>query len=88
MQQRVSDHEDVEDEDENGDKTMLDLDDLDDEEREMLLQYLQQEYEKNPDGFPFPQELLNKELYKRGKKDEDILDIQSDEMVVEDAQEG
>ena len=37
---------------------MIDLDDLNEEEREMLMQYLQQEYEKNPDAFPFPQELL------------------------------
>ena len=33
---------------------MIDLDDLNEEEREMLMQYLQQEYEKNPDAFPFP----------------------------------
>jgi hypothetical protein len=37
---------------------LIELDDLDENERQMLLQYLQQEYEKNPEKFPFPKEIL------------------------------
>ena len=86
----MQEEEDEEGDGEEGDgedKTMIDLDDLDDNEREMLLQYLQQEYEKNPDQFPFPQEFLEKNLKRGGlKKEEDsIKDIKSEEMVVEEA---
>lgn len=61
-QQVQQNDEEDEEGDDGEDKTMIDLDDLDDNEREMLLQYLQQEYEKNPDQFPFPQEFLEKNL--------------------------
>lgn len=37
---------------------MIDLDQLDDQNREMLLEYLKQEYDKNPGQFPFPKELI------------------------------
>jgi hypothetical protein len=37
---------------------MIDLDQLDDQNREMLLEYLKQEYDKNPAQFPFPKELI------------------------------
>ncbi len=40
------------------DKLLIDIDDLDEENKAMLLQYLQAEYEKNPDQFPFPKEIL------------------------------
>lgn len=66
---------------------MIDLDDLNEEEREMLMQYLQQEYEKNPDAFPFPQELLERGLnWQKNEGEEDVKDIQSEEMVVEENQ--
>ena len=41
--------EDEEDEEDEEDKTLIELDDLDDNDREMLMQYLKQEYDKNPD---------------------------------------
>jgi len=37
---------------------MVDLDELNDDEKQMLLNYLNEEYEKNPDQFPFPKEKL------------------------------
>jgi hypothetical protein len=40
---------------------LVDLDQLDDTNKQMLLEYLQQEYEKNPDQFPFPKELLEQQ---------------------------
>lgn len=66
---------------------LIELDDLDENERQMLLQYLQQEYEKNPDQFPFPKEILQDYMMQQQqqKQDESIRDIKSDEMVVEDA---
>ena len=69
---------------------MVDLDDLDETDRELLLQYLQQEYEKNPDQFPFPKELLPANFIKKGQQapdqqeEESVRDIKSEEMVVED----
>ena len=38
---------------------LMDLNELDDQEKQLLLQYLQDEYEKHPDQFPFPKEHLN-----------------------------
>lgn len=40
------------------DKILVDLDELNDDEKQMLLAYLNEEYEKNPDQFPFPKEKL------------------------------
>ena len=40
------------------DKLLIDLNELDDSEKQMLLAYLQDEYEKNPDQFQFPKEKL------------------------------
>ena len=37
---------------------MIDLDQLDDHNREILLEYLRQEYDKNPSQFPFSKELI------------------------------
>lgn len=53
----------------------------------MLLQYLQQEYEKNPDQFPFPKELLQGNFKMQVPKEDSIRDIKSEEMIVEDAQQ-
>ena len=36
----------------------IDLDQLNDGEKQMLIQYLEEEYEKNPEQFPFPKEKL------------------------------
>jgi len=71
---------------------LIDLDKLDDNNKQMLLEYLQQEYEKNPDQFPFPKELIEEQLMKQynqqqkqGRQEtESVRDIKSDEMVVED----
>ncbi len=39
---------------------MIDLNELDEDEKQMLLQYLQEEYDKHPEQFPFPKEHLSK----------------------------
>lgn len=46
---------------------VLDLEELSDDQRQMLLAYLQDEQTKNPEQFPFPKEkleqlLMNKKL--------------------------
>jgi protein-arginine kinase activator protein McsA len=38
---------------------MIDLNELDPNEKKMLLQYLQEEYDKHPEQFPFPKEHLS-----------------------------
>ena len=56
----------------------------------MLLEYLRQEYEKNPDQFPFPKELIEDYMNKQSQQQqqrqdtESVRDIRSDEMVVEE----
>jgi hypothetical protein len=37
---------------------LIDLDQLDEDNRQALLEYLKNEYEKNPNQFPFPKELI------------------------------
>jgi len=64
---------------------LIDLDQLDDQNRQMLLEYLHQEYEKNPDQFPFPKELIEEYMLKQGGAPEGVKDIKSQEMVLEDA---
>jgi hypothetical protein len=64
---------------------LIDLDQLDDQNRQMLLEYLHQEYEKNPDQFPFPKELIEEYMLKQGGQQEAVKDIKSQEMVLEDA---
>ncbi len=44
---------------EDDEEMQLDLNQLDDQEKQMLLQYLQEEYEKHPEQFPFPKEHLS-----------------------------
>ena len=57
----------------------------------MLLEYLRQEYEKNPDQFPFPKELIEDYMNKQSQQQqqrqdtESVRDINSDEMIVEDS---
>ncbi len=73
---------------------LIDLDKLDETNKQMLLEYLQQEYEKNPDQFPFPKELIEEQLMKQYQEQqqqrqnrqetESVRDIKSDEMIVED----
>lgn len=50
--------EDGQEEEGRNDMMMVDLDELDEVEKELLLNYLQQEYVKNPEQFPFPREQL------------------------------
>lgn len=92
QQQMMQQQQDEEDEDDE-DKTLIELDDLDENDKEMLLQYLQQEFEKNPDQFPFPKELLQgnfniqqQQQHSQSQKEDSIKDIKSEEMIVEDAQ--
>lgn len=64
----------------------FDIDNLNDDEKAILMQYLQEEYEKNPDSLPMPKEqyeqLLadNQELLERMRSQEGI---NSSEIVVE-----
>ena len=60
----------------------------------MLFEYLQQEYEKNPDQFPFNKQLIEEYMMKNqnqplsGKTDqemESVKDIKSQEMILEEA---
>ena len=51
----VGDHDD---EQKGDDDMMIDLNELDPNEKQMLLQYLQEEYDKHPEQFPFPKEQL------------------------------
>lgn len=71
-------------EEEEDEEMLIDLDQLDDQNRQMLLEYLHQEYEKNPDQFPFPKELIEEYMLKQ--QPETVKDINSQEMVLEDAQ--
>ena len=87
-----------EEEGEEDEEMMIDLDQLDDQNREMLLEYLKQEYDKNPSQFPFPKELIEdfmkkEQMNKLAKinnggaghhENESIKDINSQEMVLED----
>jgi hypothetical protein len=45
---------------------LLDVDQLNEEQRKMLIEYLQQEYEKNPDEFKMPKEKLEEILAQGG----------------------
>ena len=47
--------EEEEEEDEEEDQ-YFDIDNLNDDEKAILIQYLQEEYEKNPDSLPMPKE--------------------------------
>ena len=91
--------EDEDDENQEEEEDMLiDLNSLDDEKREMLIEYLQQEYDKNPGEFEIPQELLEAlkvrdgsgKRQSAGKREEleSVKDIKSQEMILEDAMQG
>lgn len=84
------DHDEMEEggEGEDDEEMLVDLDQLDDHNRQMLLEYLQQEYAKNPDQFPFPKELIEEYMMKQQKQNidqESVKDIKSEEMIVEEA---
>lgn len=53
----------------------------------MLLEYLKQEYDKNPGQFQIPKELIEGFINKKsnGGGDGNVKDIKSQEMVLEDA---
>ena len=69
------------------------MNDLDENERKMLIQYLHQVYEKDPDQFPFPKEVVDDllqqynqmEQEQREEGTESVKDIRSEEMVIEDS---
>ena len=54
---------------------LIDLDQLDDQNRQMLLEYLHQEYEKNPDQFPFPKELIEEYMLKQQQHENEIESV-------------
>ncbi len=69
---------------------LIDLEQLDEPNRQMLFEYLRQEYDKNPDQFNFPKELIEDYINKQSasnKGDQSAKggDINSQEMVLEDA---
>lgn len=79
----------MDDEGEDDEDIMIDLDKLDEPNRQMLLEFLQKEYEKNPNQFPFPKEVIEQQLMrqfqqKQRQETESVRDIKSDEMVVEE----
>jgi hypothetical protein len=89
----INDHEedgkgedDEEDDDDEEEDQYFDIDNLNDDEKAILMQYLQEEYEKNPDSLPMPKEqyeqLLadNQDLLERMRNQEGIS---SSEIVVE-----
>lgn len=94
QQQQNMQEDDGEGEGEEDDEDMLiDLDQLDEENRQALLEYLKQEYEKNPTQFPFPKELIEDYMNKQSSQQqqlhqrqetESVRDIRSDEMIVEE----
>ena len=54
--------------------------------------YLQQEYQSNPDQFPFPKEVIQQLLQgveedEQQKQIDSVHDIKSEEMVIEEAQQ-
>jgi len=57
--QDQEDHGEGEDEDED---QLIDIDNLNDEEKAILIQYLQDEYKKNPDQLPMPKEVIEQFL--------------------------
>jgi hypothetical protein len=44
---------------------MIDIEQLDDQNRQMLFEYLRQEYENHPESFPFPKELIEDYVLKQ-----------------------
>jgi hypothetical protein len=44
------------------DNMLLDVDELNEDQKQMLMVYLQEEYEKNPDEFQLPKEKLQEIL--------------------------
>ena len=46
---------------------LLDVDELNEDQKQMLMAYLQEEYEKNPDEFQLPKEKLQEILSQGGK---------------------
>jgi hypothetical protein len=92
QQQKSGQKPQQEEEEEEDEEMMIDLDQLDDQNRELLLEYLKQEYDKNPGQFPFPKELIEdfmkKEQLKKaaaGGEAESVKGINSQEMILEDA---
>lgn len=68
---------------------LIDIEQLDDHNKKLLLDYLIQQNEVNPDQFPFPKEFIEDYLMKlqngQEQENESVKDIKSDEMIVEEA---
>jgi len=62
-QQEPQEDDEIEDQGEGEDEEqMIDIDNLNDNEKAILFQYLQDEYQKNPDQLPMPKEVIEKFL--------------------------
>lgn len=59
QQQEEEEGEYGDEDDEDGEDMLVDLDNMPEDKRQMLLEYLQQEYDRNPDEFPYPKEILD-----------------------------
>ena len=76
-------------EDDEDDEEVIDLEDLDDQQREMLLKYLQGEYEKDPSQFPFPPEELEQQLRRQRELQQEDSDgqVRGGEFVIAEGSE-
>lgn len=54
--------EDMGEDEDDDDNQLIDIDNLNDEEKAILIQYLQNEYQKNPDNLPLPKEVIEQFL--------------------------
>lgn len=59
LQQQMEDDEYGDEGEDDGEDELVDLENLPEDKRQMLLEYLQQEYDRNPDNFPYPKEVLD-----------------------------
>lgn len=56
------DMDDGEDQGEDDEDQLIDIDNLKDNEKAILIQYLHDEYQKNPDQLPMPKEMVEQFL--------------------------
>ena len=59
----LNDDEDGDEGEGDDDDQLIDIDNLQDNEKAILIQYLQDEYEKNPDQLPMPKEVIEQFLH-------------------------
>lgn len=59
----LNDEEEGDDGEGDDDDQLIDIDNLQDNEKAILIQYLQDEYQKNPDQLPMPKEVIEQFLH-------------------------